>query len=328
MELKKHTILVTGVAGFIGSNTASQLLREGHRVIGLDNLNDYYDVRLKKYHLDQLRNFSNFDFVQTDINNLSSLKKIFKQYEVKSVINLAAMAGVRYSIENPHSYIETNVVGTLNLLELMKENNIKKMLLASSSSLYAGHEVPFNEGQAVNQPISPYAVSKKAAENLSYCYSHLYNMDIIIFRYFTVYGPAGRPDMSIYRFIKCIDENTPIELFGNGEQSRDFTFIDDIVRGTIRGLQLSGYHIINLGGGHRPTSINMIIEKIEKLLGKKATIKHLNFQKSDVQTTWASLEKADKLLDWKPSVCIEEGLKRTVDWYLETKEMNQKIVLC
>ncbi|MBL6992121.1 MAG: GDP-mannose 4,6-dehydratase [Bacteriovoracaceae bacterium] len=320
-------ILLTGTAGFIASHIASKLLKNGKSVIGIDNLNNSCDVILKKYRLDQLSNYSNFIFAKVDINNRPSLKKLFEQYNIESVIHLAAMTGVRHSVDNPHVYLETNIKGTLNLLEMMKEHLVKKMLLASSSSLYAGHKMPFNEQLAVNKQISPYAVSKKSAEGLCHCYCHLHGLDVIIYRYFTVYGPAGRPDMSIYRFIKCIDEGLEIELFGDGEQTRDFTYVDDIVNGTIEGLKLSGHHIINLGSGSKPTSINTVIKEIEKLLGKKANIKRNDFQKSDVLATWASISKANELLNWRPTIGITEGIHRTIDWYLKNKQMNQKIAL-
>ena len=271
------TILLTGCAGFIGSKTTETLLKEGNNVIGLDNLNDYYDVRLKEYRLKDLEKYPNFKFYQEDIEKIDILEKIFKNNKISAVINLAARAGVRASIENPHIYMTTNANGTLNLLEMMKKYNVKKMVLASTSSLYADQKMPFNEKLAVNTPISPYAASKKAAEVMAYSYHYLFGLDISVVRYFTVYGPAGRPDMAIFRFIKWIDEATPIQLFGDGSQSRDFTYVGDIANGTIKALKEVGYEIINLGGGRNPITINDLNKLIEKYLGKKAKINYKPF---------------------------------------------------
>ena len=320
MQAKGQTVLVTGAAGFIGWKTAKFLLEGGFNVIGIDNMNHYYDVRLKEWRKKDLEKYENFRFFQIDIENLGALKVLFDSYNFDAVLNLAARAGVRYSMENPHVYLQTNAQGTLNLLELMKEKGIKKMVLASTSSLYAGQPMPFKETLPVNTPISPYAASKKAAEVMAYTYHYLYGLDITVVRYFTVYGPAGRPDMSIFRFIKWIDEGTPIRLFGDGSQARDFTYVDDIARGTILAMKPLGYEIINLGGGKNPISLKTIINKIENLLGKKAVIEHRPFHKADMKETWADIDKAGKLLGWKPEIDIDEGLKRTVQWYLENRE--------
>ncbi len=227
-------ILVTGAAGFIGSKTSQKLLEEGIPVIGVDNMNDYYDVTLKTHRLEALKKNKGFSFCKLDIENLAALDPIFRDNKIEAVINLAARAGVGYSIKNPHVYMSTNAHGVLNLLELMRKYNVKKLVHASTSSLFAGQKMPFTEDLPVNTPISPYAASKKAAEVMAYTYHYLFDLDISVLRYFTVYGPAGRPDMSIFRFIKWIDEGTPIELFGDGTQSRDFTYIDDIAAGTIK----------------------------------------------------------------------------------------------
>lgn len=320
-------ILVTGVAGFIGYSTAERLLRDGKEIIGIDNMNDYYDVSLKRYRLEILTKYKNFVFYQKDIENLSEIEEIFKNYKIDGVINLAARAGVRYSIENPHVYMSTNAHGTLNLLELIKKYGIKKFILASTSSLYAGQKMPFSEDLPVNNPISPYAATKKAAEVISYTYHYLYGIDVSVLRYFTVYGPAGRPDMSIFRFIKWIDEGIPLEIYGDGTQSRDFTFIDDISYGTILALKDLGYEIINLGGGMKPVSLIEVIKYLEDLLGKRAKIRYMPFHTADLTETQADISKAKRILNWEPKTDLKEGLKKTVQWYLENRDWLKDIRL-
>jgi UDP-glucuronate 4-epimerase len=309
------TYLVTGAAGFIASRTTQLLLDAGHTVVGVDNLNDYYDVRLKQYRLGLLRRQANFTFAPIDIEELSDLEPLFLKNKFDAVVNLAARAGVRYSMENPFVYLRTNATGTLNLLELMRRHGVAKQVLASSSSLYTGQKMPFTEDLPVNTPVSPYAASKKAAEVMAYSYHHLYQVHTTVVRYFTVYGPASRPDMAQLRFIKWIDEGTPLQLFGDGTQARDFTYVDDIARGTIAALGVPGYEIINLGGGRNPIRLTTIIEKLEALLGKKAIYDRQPFHRADIKETWADITKAGRLLDWKPEVGIDEGLKRSVEWY-------------
>lgn len=316
---------MTGCAGFIGWRTSAMLLEQGYEVVGIDNLNDYYDVRLKRWRLEDLKRRKGFLFVDGDIENLGLMNYLFTNFIFDAVMNLAARAGVRYSLENPHIYLHSNSDGTLNLLECMRANGIRKFVLASTSSLYAGQEMPFLETLPVNQPISPYAASKKAAEVMAYTYHYLYDFDVSILRYFTVYGPAGRPDMSPLRFVKWIDEGTPITLFGDGSQSRDFTFVDDISSGTIAALKPLGYEIINLGGGNNPISISRMIKTFERLLDKEAVIDHRPFNKSDMMHTWADIDKAKQLLDWEPTVDFETGMERLVNWYLENKELVAKL---
>ncbi|MBX6422735.1 NAD-dependent epimerase/dehydratase family protein [Thermosulfurimonas sp. F29] len=318
-------VLVTGAAGFIGWKTCEFLLREGRRVLGVDNLNDYYDPGLKAWRRDQLLRHSGFRFFELDIENYGALRLLFETFPVEAVINLAARAGVRASIEDPWVYYRTNVEGTLNLLELMRRYGVRKMVLASTSSVYAGSPLPYREDLPVNRPLSPYAASKKAAEVLAYSYHHLYGLDISVVRYFTVYGPAGRPDMSYFRFIKWIDEGHTVVVYGDGTQARDFTYVDDIARGTILALRPLGYEIINLGGGRNPVSINTLIEKIEKILGKKARVEYREFHRADMKVTWAEIEKAKKLLSWEPKVDLDEGLARTVEWYLENRHWLKEI---
>jgi nucleoside-diphosphate-sugar epimerase len=307
-------LLVTGCAGFIGWKVSEKLLNEGHEVIGVDNLNDYYDVKLKFYRLELLKKYKNFKFYKVDIENYQSLMEIFQENKFDAVINEAARAGVRYSLENPFIYITTNVYGTLNLLELCRKYNVPKFVLASTSSLYAGQPMPFKEDLPVNTPISPYAASKKSAEVIAYTYNYHYGIDVSIVRYFTVYGPAGRPDMSIFRFIKWIMEDRPIEVFGDGTQSRDFTYVDDIAEGTILALKPVGYEIINLGGNN-PHELTEIINLIEKYTGKEAKLVNKEFHKADIKATWADITKAKEILAWEPKVEIEDGIKRTVEWF-------------
>ena len=312
------TYLLTGAAGFIGSKTAELLLKNGHTVVGVDNLNDYYSPAVKQLRLKPLKACKNFKFYHADIEDLPALRRIFKANRFNAVLNLAARAGVRYSMEHPHVYFTTNVLGTVNLLELCREFNIKKFVLASTSSLYAGQKMPFQETLAVNTPISPYAASKKGAEAACYSWHYLYGLDVSIVRYFTVYGPAGRPDMSVDIFTKAIAAGQPIEVFGSGSQSRDFTYVDDIARGTILALKSVGFEVINLGGND-PCTLNHMIRLVEKRLGKKARIVHKPFHQADIKATWADISKAEKLLDWKPTISLDEGIRRTVDYYLQNK---------
>jgi nucleoside-diphosphate-sugar epimerase len=322
-----ESILLTGCAGFIGYRVAHQLLAERRPVVGIDNLNDYYDVRLKQHRLQQLLAHPNFRFVDGDIENAELVASLFDQQRFSSVVNLAARAGVRYSMENPHVYMTTNLLGSLNLLEGMRHQGVKKYVLASTSSLYAGQPMPFVETLPVNTPISPYAASKKAAEVLAYSYHYLYGIDVSVVRYFTVYGPAGRPDMSVFRFIQWIDHGHPIELFGDGTQSRDFTYVDDIASGTIAAMRPLGYEIINLGGGNEPTSLLEIIAQIEKHLGKSANVDRRPFHQADMKATWADISKAKRLLAWQPTVSLSDGIARTVAWYRENLPFSGTIKL-
>ncbi len=321
-----ETILLTGAAGFIGWETAKTLLAQGKAVIGLDNINDYYDVRLKNYRLDDLKKEAHFTFYAVDIENIAQMEDIFKKNPVAAVINLAARAGVRYSMVNPHVYMSTNAQGTLNLLELMRKHEVRKLVLASTSSLYAGQAMPFSEALPVNTPISPYAASKKAAEVMAYSYHYLYGIDVSIVRYFTVYGPAGRPDMSVFRFIKWIDEGQELVLYGDGSQSRDFTYVSDIARGTVKALTPVGFEVINLGSS-QPHELAEVISFTETYLGKKAHIRRFDFQKTDMKATWADIGKAQRLLDWKPEVSLEEGLKKTLDWWVANRDWATDIVI-
>jgi len=321
------TILVTGAAGFIASRVCALLLEDGNTVVGVDCVNDAYDQRLKEHRLEGLMARPGFTFHRIDISDLAALRQIFASATFDAVLNLAARAGVRYSMENPFVYLTANAMGTLNVLELMREFGIKKHVLASTSSLYAGQPMPYLETAAVNEPISPYAASKKAAEVMAFTYYHLYKIDSTICRYFTVYGPASRPDMAMLRFIRWIDEGTPIEMFGDGEQSRDFTFVDDIARGTIAAMKPVGYEVINLGAGNQPVSMNTLISKLEARLGKKAVIDHKPAHVADMSHTWANIEKAKRLLDWEPRTSLDDGLDATVKWHRDNRDLVMSLKL-
>jgi nucleoside-diphosphate-sugar epimerase len=230
-------------------------------------------------------------------------------------------------MQNPHVYMSTNAIGSLNLMEEMRRRDVKKYVLASTSSLYAGQPMPFLESLPVNTPISPYAASKKSAEVMAYSYHYLYGLDVSVCRYFTVYGPAGRPDMCVFRFVKWIDEGIPIQLFGDGQQSRDFTYVEDIAAGTIAAIQNLGFEIINLGGGGTPVTLLEIIASLETMLGKSATLQKREFHKADIKSTAADIRKAGRLLGWKPTTSLEDGLRACVDWHLENKPWSSELVL-
>ncbi len=308
--------LVTGTAGFIGARVAEMLLDAGHSVIGWDNLNDAYDVRVKHWRLNRLVERAGFTFRQIDISDWAGLQSApLPAHPIDGVINLAARAGVRQAVENPWVYVETNMTGTLNLLELCRQRSIPKFILASTSSIYgANPPLPTAENASSDHPLQPYAASKKGAEAMSYVYHHLYGIDVTVFRFFTVYGPAGRPDMSMFRFVQWISEGKPVRLNGDGEQSRGFTYIDDIARGAILGLKPLGYEIINLGG-HENITMNQLIAMLERLIGRKAQVEHYPFNPADAQANRASVEKARQMLGWEPQVSLEQGVSQLVQWY-------------
>lgn len=318
------SVLVTGCAGFIGWKVSQLLLEMNKNVIGVDNINDYYDPALKKWRLHSLKKFPKFSFHKIDIGDYKKLKRVFEENKVDAVINLAARAGVRYSVEDPWVYLETNTKGTLNLLECSKDGHVRKFILASTSSLYASLDMPFKETSRTDTPLAPYSATKKGAEALSHAYHYLYGLDISILRYFTVYGPAGRPDMSIFKFVNNMDAGKAIPLFGDGTQTRDFTYIDDIADGTIRALRPAGFEIFNLGSDH-PVKLNYVIGLLEKYLGKKAKIKRYKLHPADVTATWAHIDKAKKMLGWKPAMPLEEGVKKTVNWFLENKKFLRSL---
>ncbi|HYK03001.1 MAG TPA: NAD-dependent epimerase/dehydratase family protein [Thermoanaerobaculia bacterium] len=320
--------ILTGAAGFIASRVAALLLAEGHRVYGVDNMSDAYDVRLKEWRLGNLRREPNFTFVQRDISDRAAVDAFFGELgdaKIDAVINLAARAGVRQSVENPWVYYDANTTGTLNLLEHCRTRGIPKFVLASTSSLYgAENEMPFSETADTNRPLSPYAASKKAAETLAYTYHYLYGTDVTVLRFFTVYGPAGRPDMSLFRFVQFVSEGKPVPIYGDGQQSRDFTYVDDIARGVVAALRPVKYEIINLGSD-APVVLRDALSAVEEFVGRTAVVHHLPMHKSDVRATWANISKAEQLLGWRPQVDLREGVRRLVEWYVENRSWASTI---
>jgi len=307
--------LVTGAAGFIGAALAERLLDDGHRVTGVDNLNDAYDPRLKEWRLARLRRHPAFVFLPVDITDRQALAAALGATRFDAIFNLAARAGVRPSLRKPEIYFETNVNGALNLLEAARTRGVPKFVQASTSSLYGAHNPrPFSETADTSRPLSPYAASKGAAELLCHSYHHLHGLDITILRYFTVYGPAGRPDMSLFRFIQWICEDRPLLLYGDGRQERDFTYRDDIVAGTVAAVRPFGFEVINLGSD-QPTSLLDVIGRLEGLLGRRARLEFRDEAPGDVRATWADITRARARLDWSPATRLDEGLSRCVEWY-------------
>ncbi len=320
--------LVTGSAGFIASRVVGNLLDAGHTVVGVDNMNDAYDVRMKEYRLRYLEPYTNFTFLRLDISDRNTFAPAspVRQVGYDAVINLAARAGVRQSVENPWVYVETNVTGTLNLLEYCREQQIPKFILASTSSVYGSNApLPTPESYSSDLPLQSYAATKKSAEVLSHVYHHLYSIDVTVFRYFTVYGPAPRPDMIMFRLTQWLSEGRTIMLYGDGEQSRGFTYVDDIARGTLLGLRPVGYEIINLGG-HEVIKINDLIRRLESLTGQKANIEYHPAHPADLATNWADVTKAGKVLDWQPEVELDQGLDQLVSWYYQERTWARDIL--
>lgn len=315
--------LVTGAAGFIGARVAGLLLDAGHGVVGVDNMNPSYDVRMKDYRLNGLQGREGFAFKKLELADRKTIDALSGQYD--GVIHLAARAGVRDSVLDPWAYVDSNMTGTLNVLELCRINKIPKFVLASTSSIYgANAPLPTSELADSSKPLQPYAASKKGAEAMAHAYHYLHGLDVTMVVYFTVYGPAGRPNMSMFRFVQAISEGRPIQLYGDGEQTRGFTYIDDIARGTILALAPLGYEAVNLGG-HESISINKLIAMIEKALGKKAIVEQLPMDKADMLANWADVSKAGKLLGWEPQVGLQDGVRRLVDWYLAERAWAKDI---
>lgn len=313
-------ILVTGGAGFIGSHVCDALLGKGHSVICVDDFNDYYSPKIKENNIKACLKNARFCLYQEDIRNFDKVKRIFKERKIHKIIHLAARTGVRASVKAPLLYAQVNIGGTLNLLELAKQFGVKDFIFGSSSSVYGlNKNIPFSE-ENDTLPISPYAATKKAGEQLCYCYHHLYGMNVICLRFFTVYGPRGRPDMAMYKFTKLISEDEEIEMFGDGTSKRDYTYITDIVSGILSALDKNlGFEIINLGN-NQAVELRYFISLIEKELGKKARIKRMPMQKGDVPLTYADISKAKRILGYEPKVGIKEGVKRFVEWFKNEKE--------
>jgi nucleoside-diphosphate-sugar epimerase len=324
-------MLVTGAAGFIGARIATCLLERGTPVVGVDNLNDAYDVRMKHWRLARLQHHPAFHFHCLDIGDRAGMERLFRSARrptgppFEAVIHLAARAGVHQSVLNPWAYYETNTVGTLTLVELCRKYAVGKFVLSSTSSLYGkDNPLPHREDQNTDHPLSPYAASKKAAEEVCYVYHHLYGLDVTVLRYFTVYGPAGRPDMSLFRFVQWNSEARPVRLFGDGSQSRDFTYVDDIARGTIAGLARLGYEVINLGSD-QPVGLLDAIHLLEELLQAEARLEFQPMHPADVQATWADTRKATQLLGWRPEQTFRQGLGELVRWYQENRSWAREI---
>jgi len=344
-------ILITGTAGFIGFHLAKRLLSEGNEIVGLDIINDYYDVRLKYLRLKetginqdsieygkivQSISFKNYRFIKLNLEDRPAMEKLFADEQFDMVCNLAAQAGVRYSIDNPHTYIESNIVGFMNILECCRHNHIKHLIYASSSSIYGNSDkIPFTESDRVDYPISLYAASKKANELMAHTYSHLYNIPVTGLRFFTVYGPYGRPDMAIFLFADAINEGKPIKVFNHGDLSRDFTYIDDIIEGIARVinhipneqschcgqiLQSPYYSIFNIGRS-QPVPLMDFIHALEDAMGKKAILEMYPMQQGDVKTTYADTTALEQAVGYKPTTSIEEGIREFVRWYLGQKTL-------
>ncbi len=314
-------ILVTGCGGFIGFHVSNYLLKNKHNVIGIDNLNNYYDIDLKKYRIKVLSKYKKFDFNKIDLINYNKLNSIIKNNNIKYVIHLAAQAGVRYSIKNPKTYFKNNLEAFFNIIESCKNNKVKHLIFASTSSVYGeNNKFPLDEKQNTDRPISFYAATKKSNEVLAYSYSYIYNLPCTAMRFFTVYGPYGRPDMALFKFTKNILENTKIELFNNGNHARDFTYISDIVNGIVSVLKKPKknripYNIFNIGRGNSKKLKEYLIH-IENKIGKKARIKKLPLQLGDIKKTHSDISALNKYTNYLPKIDIDEGITKFIDWYM------------
>jgi len=334
MKIEFQKVLVTGAAGFIGFHLCRRLLDEGYTVVGIDNMNAYYDVRLKESRLEQLKAHDRFTFEKLDIADLRGLQTLFSRESFEVVVNLAAQAGVRYSLENPHAYVEANVVGFVNLLECCRHHQVKHFVFASSSSVYgANTKMPFSVHHNVDHPVSLYAASKKSNELMAHTYSHLFDLASTGLRFFTVYGPWGRPDMALFLFTDAIFKDKPIKVFNHGKMLRDFTYIDDIVEGVVRvmrrmpeanpswssdvpdpGTSYSRYKIYNIGN-NQPVELTTFIETIEDIIGKKAKKNFMDLQAGDVPATYADIDDLIEDVGFKPSTPLETGIRNFIDWY-------------
>jgi UDP-glucuronate 4-epimerase len=331
-SLPPQKILVTGAAGFIASRVCALLHEQGREVVGLDNFNEAYDVRLKVWRWVQLENLTGLELHRLDLTDTPALERLFEKHArtrraapFDAVVNLAARAGVRPSVENPKVYVEANVIGALNVLEMCRKFGVKKFALASTSSLYGKeHATPYREEMNTDRQLSPYAATKKAAEAMAYTYHFLHGLDVSVLRYFTVYGPAGRPDMTPLRFVQRIREGRVITMFGDGTQSRDFTYVDDIANGTISALRPVGCEAFNLGSDE-PLKLCDLIALIEELTGHEAKIEYRPWHPADMMETWADISKARKSLEWSPKTSIRDGMSRLVKWYEDNRSWAREI---
>ena len=319
-------LLVTGAAGFIGSQVATLATARGDRVVGIDNLSDAYDVRLKQWRLRELERQAAFDFHYLDITDRAAVDRLFRDAgPFDGVVHLAARAGVRQSVEDPWLYLDVNATGTLNVLDACRRHGVRKFVLSSTSSLYgACNPLPYSEDADTDRPLSPYAASKKAAEAMAHTYHHLHGLDVTVLRYFTVYGPAGRPDMSLFRFVQWVAEGRPVVVFGDGRQSRDFTYVDDIARGTLAALRPLGFEVVNLGSDS-PVVLADVLAYIEDALGRRAQREYRPGHPADVPATWANIDRARTLLDWKPATTWQDGVDRLVAWYRREEHWARQI---
>ena len=321
--MRSKTILITGSAGFIGSSLSERLIND-NKIIGVDCFTDDYPIVLKEKNIQNLINKNNFKFYRTDICDKNEMEKIFSQNKIDVVIHIAAKAGVRKSILKPLEYVKTNIEGTVNILNLMQKYDIKKLIFASSSSVYGNSTADkFSEDIKISEPISPYAATKSACEQFIYTYSKIYNIQAVCLRFFTVYGPKQRPDLAIRKFIELIEDNKPIDMYGDGSTYRDYTYIDDIIDGICSAIEYNQtpYEVINLGGG-RTVTLKEMISVIENTLNKKAIINELPMQKGDVNRTIADISKAQRLLNYNPKVKFEEGIKKFIEW----EKINRSIL--
>ncbi len=321
--MNAEKILVTGSSGFIGMHLCKNLLDDGYDVMGIDNMNDYYDPILKKARLNVLLKYKNFRFTNINISKYSDLKSIFSNYKPRKVVNLAAQAGVRYSLENPHAYINSNILGFINILEVCRHYDVENLIYASSSSVYGGNiKIPFSIHDEVNTPISIYAATKRSNELMAYTYHHLYGLKSIGLRFFTVYGPWGRPDMAIYIFTEKINNSEPIDVYNEGAMYRDFTYIDDIINGTRLSIEKNyDYEIFNLGNNKRVKLLDMI-SILEKKLNKKAKLNLIEMQPGDVESTFADITYSKEKLGFNPRTNIEQGIKNFIKWYKYYKNLS------
>ncbi len=327
-----RTYIVTGSAGFIGFHVTRALLQTGNSVLGVDELNDSTDPRLKRWRLDVLRRSGNFDLLNADIGDRATMSAVASRLRKAGtvptgLINLAGRAGVQPSVADPLLYLNSNLTGTLNMMDLCLEMKVPKFVSASTSSVYGNSSIgPLSEDSPTDRPLSPYAASKKAAEELAHSYHHLHGLDITMLRFFTVYGPAGRTDMSVLRFVRWIASGDPVVLYGDGSQERDFSYIGDVARGVLAALKPVGFETVNLGSDS-PVPVSGLVEVIESAVGRKATLEVREASRADVLATWANVAKARRLLGWQPQVSLEEGIGKTVEWYMANREFVDSLDL-